>query len=141
VNFLDVKTDYAFKKVFGSENSKEILISFLNAVIDFREDNKIKDLTIIDPYNIPILKGMKDTYVDVKAILNDDTKVIIEMQVLNFPGFEKRVLYNAAKNYSMQLEKGEVYTLLNPVIALTITDFVMFEELEKMTTYFKLLEK
>ena len=29
MNFLDVKTDYAFKKVFGSETSKKILISFL----------------------------------------------------------------------------------------------------------------
>ncbi len=141
MEFLDVKTDYAFKKVFGSENSKDILISFLNAVVDFQEDNKIKDLTIIDPYNVPLLKGMKDTYVDVKAILNDNTKVIIEMQVLNWAGFEKRILYNAAKNYSMQLKKGELYTLLNPVVALTITDFVMFEKIKEMMTFFKLLEK
>ena len=39
MNFLDVKTDYAFKKVFGSETSKEILISFLNALV---YDNKSK---------------------------------------------------------------------------------------------------
>ena len=39
---------------------------------------------------------MKDSYVDVKAILFNQTKVIIEMQVLNVEGFEKRVLYNAA---------------------------------------------
>jgi hypothetical protein len=44
MNFLDVKTDYAFKKVFGSESSKGILISFLNALIYFDRDRKIKDL-------------------------------------------------------------------------------------------------
>jgi len=33
MNFLDVKTDYAFKKVFGSIESKNILISFLNALV------------------------------------------------------------------------------------------------------------
>ncbi|MEW6609955.1 MAG: PD-(D/E)XK nuclease family transposase, partial [bacterium] len=33
MRFLDVKTDYAFKKVFGSQGSKDILISFLNSVI------------------------------------------------------------------------------------------------------------
>ena len=42
VKFLDVKTDYAFKKVFGSEQSHDILISFLNAVIRFNDDLKIK---------------------------------------------------------------------------------------------------
>ena len=126
MNFLDVRTDYAFKKVFGSAESRDILISFLNAIVYSDSKIKIKNLTITDPYNIPMIKGVKDTFVDVKAVLDDDTKVIIEMQVLNHKGFEKRVLYNAAKNYSIQLNKKEEYHLLNPVIALTITDFNMF---------------
>jgi predicted transposase/invertase (TIGR01784 family) len=99
------------------------------------------DLTIVDPYNIPMLKGMKDTYVDVKAELQDKSKIIIEMQVLNHEGFEKRILYNAAKNYSIQLHKKEDYQLLNPVIALTIVDFIMFEETDKIITNFKMIEK
>lgn len=77
----------------------------------FNRKNKIKDLSIVDPYNIPMIKGVKDTFVDVKAILDDDTKVIIEMQVLNHKGFEKRVLCNAAKNYSIQINKNEDYHL------------------------------
>ena len=141
MNFLDVKTDYAFKKVFGSENSKDKLLSFLNAIIYENKSIKIKDLTIVDPYNIPLLDGMKNSFVDVKAILDDDTKVIIEMQVLNHAGFEKRVLYNLAKNYSVQLNKAEDYHLLNPVIALNIVDFTMFKGSSKMITNFKLLEK
>ena len=140
MQFLDVKTDYAFKKVFGSENSKPILLSFLNALLDFNGE-VITDLTIVDPYQIPLIQGMKDSYVDVKATLSNRTQVIIEMQVLNVEGFEKRILYNAAKSYSSQLAKGEDYTLLNPVIALTLTDFVMFREFNKMISHFKLLEK
>ena len=140
MQFLDIKTDYAFKKVFGSEHSKHILISFLNSIIEFENNQKIKDLDILDPYNVPTLKGMKDTFVDVKAKLQNDTTVIIEMQVLNHDGFEKRVLYNTAKNYSQQLKKGEDYHLLNPVIALTIVNFEMFE-FEKYKSNFKLLEK
>ncbi len=108
MQFLDVKTDFAFKKVFGSEQSKDVLIDFLNAMIDF-EDATITDLTIVDPYQIPLLKGMKDSYVDVKAILSNHTKIIIEMQVLNVEGFEKRVLYNAAKLSSTQLKKAQNY--------------------------------
>jgi predicted transposase/invertase (TIGR01784 family) len=140
MQFLDVKTDYAFKKVFGSEQSKSILISFLNALLDFNGE-KITELTIVDPYQIPLLQGMKDTFVDVKAVLSNQTKVIIEMQVLNVEGFEKRILYNAAKSYSTQLLKGEKYHLLNPVVALTITDFVMFDDLKDIMSTFKLLEK
>ncbi len=141
MKFLDVKTDFAFKKVFGSVNSKDILISFLNSVIEFDGTRKIKDLIIVDPYSIPLLKGMKDTYVDVKAELDDNSRVIIEMQVLNHEGLEKRILYNAAKNYSVQLKKGDAYHLLNPVIALTITDFVLFKNTEELINNFKLIEK
>jgi len=141
MKFLDVKTDFAFKKVFGSEGSKDILLSFLNAVNIFDSHQKIESLTIVDPYNIPMLKGMKDSYVDVKAVLDDGSHVIIEMQVLNTEGFEKRVLYNAAKKYAAQLKKGENFQLLNPVIALTITDFVLFEELPEIMSRFKLIEK
>ena len=141
MNFLDVKTDYAFKKVFGSDTSQDILISFLNAIIYSNSKRKIKDLTIVDPYNIPMIKGVKETFVDVKAILDDESKVIIEMQILNHKGFEKRVLYNAAKNYSIQLNKHEDYHLLNPVIALSIVDFTMFENSPNTINTFKLIEK
>ncbi|TAN70218.1 MAG: Rpn family recombination-promoting nuclease/putative transposase [Methylobacter sp.] len=141
MKFLDVKTDFAFKKVFGSANSKDILISFLNSIIEFDNARKIQDLIIVDPYSIPLLRGMKDTYVDVKAELDDNSQVIIEMQVLNHEGLEKRILYNAAKNYSIQLKKGDAYHLLNPVIALTITDFILFKNSEELINNFKLIEK
>ncbi len=83
---------------------------------------------------------MKDTYVDVKAVLRNGKRVIIEMQVLNLHGFEGRVLHNAAKEYSQQLQKGDDYTLLRPVVALTLTDFVLFPEAEAHVSRFKLLE-
>ncbi|MEM8544389.1 MAG: Rpn family recombination-promoting nuclease/putative transposase, partial [Cyanobacteria bacterium P01_H01_bin.119] len=126
--FINPKTDFAFKKIFGSNQSQMVLTSFLNGLL-YNGSDTIQSLDILNPYQAPRIRGMKDTYLDVKAILNDGTSVIIEMQVLNVAGFEKRILYNAAKTYSTQLSQGDDYTLLNPVIALTITDFVMFEEL------------
>ncbi|MEW6621349.1 MAG: Rpn family recombination-promoting nuclease/putative transposase, partial [bacterium] len=109
MQFLDVKTDFAFKKVFGSKQSKDILINFINSVVKFKDGSIIEDLTIVDPYQIPLLKGMKDTYVDVKAMLSDGSGVIIEMQILNYEGLEKRILYNAAKAYSTQLLCGDEF--------------------------------
>ena len=140
MRFLDVKTDFAFRKVFGSENSTGILIDFLNAVLEYPPERAILELTIVDPYQIPLLKGMKDTFVDVKARLADGRQVIIEMQVLNVKGFEQRILFNAAKAYSVQLQKGEDYHLLNPVIALTLTDFQLFDTPQN-TSRFKLIDK
>jgi predicted transposase/invertase (TIGR01784 family) len=144
MHFINPKIDYAFKKIFGSEQSHDILISFLNALLYDSKDTII-DLEILDPYLAPRLRGIKDTYVDVKATIQDEqgksSNVIIEMQVLNVEGFEKRILYNAAKAYSSQLDIGEDYTDLQPVIALTITDFTMFPELDQLTSRFILKEK
>jgi predicted transposase/invertase (TIGR01784 family) len=143
MQFIDVTTDFAFKKVFGSQQSKNILISFLNALLDFGE-HSIVNLTIVDPYQAPLVATMKNTYVDVKASKDNGAQVIIEMQALNQSGFDKRVLLNVAKAYSTQLEKGNKYTELKPAIGLTVTDFVMFPEKElasKVLTNFIFLEE
>ena len=140
MRFINPKTDFAFKKIFGSDRSKGILISFLNAML-YQDRPVIVDLEIIDPYLAPKIEGMKDTYVDVRARLRDGRRIIIEMQVLNVAGFEKRVLYNAAKAYSTQLLVGESYQELRGVVALTITDFVMFPEFAEMQSAYVLKEK
>jgi len=140
MRFINPKTDFAFKKIFGDEQNKEILISFLNAIL-YQGNSAIESLEILNPYQPPKIRGVKDTYLDIRAKLNNEQTVIIEMQVLNVEGFEKRILYNAAKAYSIQLDTGVDYTLLNPVIALTITDFEMFPNLDKVISRFVLKER
>ena len=140
MKFINPKIDFAFKKIFGSPQSKNILISFLNALL-YEGEPTIKDLKIIDPYLAPKIQGVKDTYLDVRAFLSSGQKVIIEMQVLNVAALEKRILYNAAKSYSLQIQKGQDYDLLNPVIALTITDFQMFEDSKEIISWYVLKEK
>lgn len=135
MRFINPKTDYAFKKIFGSADSKDILISFLNALI-YNGNSTIEDLEIINPNLPPKVEGLKDTYLDVKAQLKNGTLVIIEMQVLNVQSFGKRVLFNAAKTYAFQLQKGEGYRMLKPVIALTLTDFEMFPGRHPFTSRF-----
>ncbi|MBE9129117.1 MULTISPECIES: Rpn family recombination-promoting nuclease/putative transposase [unclassified Coleofasciculus] len=140
MTFINPKTDFAFKKIFGSPDSKDVLISFLNAIL-YQDRPVIEDLEILDPYLAPQIKGAKNTYLDVKAKITGNKTVIIEMQVLHVESFEKRILYNAAKAYSVQLKTGEDYRLLNPVIALTITDFKMFDAIDHFISYFVLKEK
>ncbi|WP_366557898.1 Rpn family recombination-promoting nuclease/putative transposase [Okeania sp. SIO1I7] len=149
MKFINPKVDYAFKKIFGSEQSKEILISFLNAII-YDGEKTIKDLTIVNPFNPGQIISLKETYLDVKAVLIDGSIVIIEMQVARMTAFNKRVAYNLSKAYANQLDKGENYPLLNPAIAVTITDFILFKEsddainkfvFQEETKKFKCLEK
>ena len=135
MRFISPKTDFAFKKIFGSTDSQDILISFLNAIL-YGGQPTVKDVEIINPYSASRVTGLKDTYVDVKAKITGDKTVIIEMQVLNVAAFDKRVLYNAAKTYSTQLKSGEGYWQLKPVIALTITDFEMFENRDRVISHF-----
>lgn len=136
MRFISPKTDFAFKKIFGSTDSKDILISFLNALL-YSGKSKIQDLEIIDPYSSGTAVGLKDTYLDVKAQLDTHEIVIIEMQVLSVSAFDKRVVYNAAKTYATQLKSGEGYFKLKPVIALTITDFIMFDRHDRIISKYR----
>ncbi|NEP07593.1 MAG: Rpn family recombination-promoting nuclease/putative transposase, partial [Okeania sp. SIO4D6] len=113
MKFINPKVDYAFKKIFGSEQSKEILISFLNAII-YDGEKTIKDLTIVNPFNPGQIISFKDTYLDIKAVLFDGSIVVIEMQVARMTAFSKRVMYNLVKGYGNQLETGDDYPLLRP---------------------------
>jgi len=89
MRFISPKTDFAFKRIFGSSEHPEILISFLNAML-YDGEPTIQDIEIIDPYSAASVTGLKDTYLDVKAKITGNKTVIVEMQVLNVAAFEKK---------------------------------------------------
>ena len=140
MRFIDPRTDFAFKKIFGSTGHEGVLRSFLNAIL-YDGRNEIQELKLQDPYNIPRLKGLKDSYLDVRVRQQNGEWILIEMQVINVPGLEKRILFNAAKQYSNQLLQGEEYEKLAPVVLLTITDFVMFKDWPKIISRYRLVEQ
>lgn len=53
MKFVDVTNDIAFRKIFGDENRKEVLISFLNAVLCLKDDTIILDVSIQQPFLFP----------------------------------------------------------------------------------------
>ena len=123
MKFVDVKNDVAFRKIFGNENKKVVLISFLNAVLELPSGKKIADVTIVNPYQLPNLSGGRVTIVDVKAQDESGNLFIVEMQVAEAEGFSKRVLYYTAQGYTAQLERGQDYEKLNPTYFIGILDF------------------
>jgi len=134
MKFVDVKNDVAFRKIFGNENKKEILISFLNAILELPKGKLIKEIKIENPYQLPQIKNLKSSILDVRVTDEREITYIVEMQVEEPDGFDKRVQYYTAKEYSGQIEKGDDYPKLNQVIFIGILDFNFFEDDENYLT-------
>jgi predicted transposase/invertase (TIGR01784 family) len=126
--FLDPKNDVAFRKIFGSEKNKDILIKFLNDMIVFKEKKPIEEVTFLKPIQDPLIAQKKTSIVDVLCADGLGNTYIVEMQVAKDKGFEKRAQYYAAKAYCSQLDVNGKYEQLKEVIFLAITNFVMFPE-------------
>jgi predicted transposase/invertase (TIGR01784 family) len=128
LKFVDPRNDVAFRKIFGDENKKEILISFLNNILEFSGTKKeIIEITIQNPYQVPKLKELKETILDIKAVDKRNVHYIIEMQMFHTSAFEKKVLYYVGKAYYQQLNRAEDYPKLNQVIFLGFLNFKLFE--------------
>jgi len=127
MKFVDIKNDIAFRKIFGNENKKEILISFLNAVLKLDNQNQIKSITLLNPFQLPKIKGLKVTVIDVKATDDNGNVFIIEMQLTDKKGLDKRIQYYGAKGYSSQIDSGDEYLKLKPMIFIGILDFEYFD--------------
>ncbi|MEO5333056.1 MAG: Rpn family recombination-promoting nuclease/putative transposase [Magnetococcus sp. YQC-5] len=126
MKFMDPRIDFAFKKIFGSENAKDILISFLESLLQLEGERRIAEVTILDPFLLPKTRQMKYSILDVKCQDQRGITYIVEMQIQKVAAFLKRIQYNSSKTYVSQIEHGEEYPKLNQVIAITITDFVLF---------------
>ncbi|MBL0710573.1 MAG: PD-(D/E)XK nuclease family transposase, partial [Colwellia sp.] len=53
MKFADPTNDLAFKKIFGNKNHKHILISLLNAILAFSDEQTITEVTLLSPYQVP----------------------------------------------------------------------------------------
>ena len=126
--FLDPKNDLAFKRVFGSEKNKDILIQFLNDILDHQYIGEIRAITFLPTIQDPEVAANKQSIVDVLCQDQHGVQYIVEMQVTATTGFQKRAQYYASKAYSGQLFAGDDYQKLRDVIFLAITNFTMFPE-------------
>ena len=140
MRFINPKIDLAFKKIFGTTENKDILINFLNAIL-YEAQPVIEDLDILDPHEGVETVGVKDTYLDIKAKINGDRIALIELQLINVSSFGKRVLYNGATTYSLELTGEERYERLKKVISLKIADFEMFANQAEVISRFVFKEK
>jgi predicted transposase/invertase (TIGR01784 family) len=130
--FLSPKNDVAFKRIFGEERNKDILIHFINDIMNFKGGALVQEVTFLSPILSPEIACKKQSIVDVLCKTASGVQIIIEMQVSPNEGFEKRAQYYAAKAYSKQLDKGGEengeYHNLKEVIFIAICDYNVFPD-------------
>jgi predicted transposase/invertase (TIGR01784 family) len=127
MKFADPKNDVAFKKIFGDEKHKEVLISFLNSILDFKDEKTIVDVILSNTYQLSQIEELKDTILDIKAKNQNGEEFIIEMQKKDIGDFAKRSLYYTSKAYVSQIDIAEKYLQLKKVYYIAIVDFEIFD--------------
>ncbi|EPB8164343.1 TPA: Rpn family recombination-promoting nuclease/putative transposase [Clostridium perfringens] len=118
---LNPQIDFVFKKIFGTEKNKPILINFLNAVI--KPTTPIKNVEI---KNNDIDKDFiedKFSRLDVKATTSNKEHINIEIQVKNEYNMIQRTLYYWSKMYSEQIQNRDNYSKLERTVCINILNF------------------
>ena len=134
---LDPKIDVVFKMLFAAERNREILTSFLTAVL--RPSSPIVVVHVTNP-TIPGSDELKRQVIfDVHVLLADGKHIDVEMQSLRRGGPRERWLYNWGAVFTDQLDSGDEFARLRPVVSIVIMDFVEFEGLRFHNT-FRVLE-
>jgi len=126
--FADPKTDFVFKRIFGTEPNKHLLIELLNSLLELEGPYRIDEITFLTPEQKVPVSELKLSIVDVKCQDAAGNVYVVEMQVLNVEAFEKRVVYNVSKSYVMQIHSGDHYQDLTDVVGVTICDFQVWPE-------------
>ena len=137
---IDPKVDYAFKRVFGREQNRDVLTSILEAVLAETEFAVIADLEILNPFNERDTADDKLSIVDVRAREESGEVFNVEMQLLPFRALPKRLLYYWSVSHSEQLEKGSAYTGLKPTIVVCFADYVVFQEHSRCHSRFRVVD-
>jgi len=136
---INPRVDIAFKKIFGVEENKDLLISLINAVVS--EGDRVRDVTLLNPYNQKNFRLDKLSILDIKAQGNNGQWFNIEIQITDEADYDKRALYYWARMYTNQLKEGEHYKKLAKVIGIHILNFVSIPDSNKYHNTFHVTEK
>lgn len=135
--YVNFYTDFAFKKIFGTEANKDLLISFLNQLLNLNGDSEIKDLTYLNPEQLGDSINERRAIFDVYCTTEKDEHFIVEMQKAKQDNFRDRAIYYSSFAIREQGKKGSSTRTwdyqLAPVYVVGILNFVMDQAEEHRT--------
>ena len=125
--YINPFTDFGFKKIFGEEASKELLIDFLNALIS--QANKIIDLKFKNTEHLGLREADRYAIFDIYCENESNEKFIVELQKAKQNYFKERTIYYSTFPIREQAEKGQWNYNLAAVFCIGILDFT-FDDYE-----------
>ena len=125
--------DFVFKRLFGAEESKDSLISLLNAII--KSDSPIKNIELKSPDLEKQHIGDKFCRLDIKAKTDKGKIINVEIQVRDEYNMVQRTLYYWSKIYSDQLGESENYKNLARTVCINILNFKLLDNDRYHNTY------
>jgi predicted transposase/invertase (TIGR01784 family) len=127
--------DWIFKLLFGDERNKSILIDLLKSFIELPSEEY--ELTFLDTHLKPESEDDKLGIVDVKVKTKSGKIIDIEIQVNPVKNIGKRLSYYKSKLIVEQIGKGELYSVIQKVICICISNYELFPGIEDYLNYFR----
>jgi predicted transposase/invertase (TIGR01784 family) len=132
--------DYAFKHLLGRDSTRPILMNVLDSVLQPAPGHDIREIELLNPFNPKEALDDKLSILDIKARDQSGRQFNVEMQMLAFRYYEKRILYYCARLHQQQLREGQDYLELRPTISISFLDHVLFPQAPDYHLRFRLLE-
>jgi len=124
--YINPFTDFGFKRIFGSEESKPLLISFLNDLLPIK--HKIKTLTFNKNEYPGMLKEDRKAIFDIHCEDEKGNKFIVELQRAEQDFFQDRALYYTTFPIQAQASRGKWNFELTPIYFVGLLNFMTFND-------------
>ena len=132
--YISPFTDFGFKKLFGTDPNKDILIDFLNELLR-KDEGEIKDINYLSKEQLGRTIDDRKAIFDIYCENNKGEKFIVEIQKAKQNYFKERSIYYSTFPIQQQSEKGKWDFELKSVYTIGILDFVFDEDKEDNEVY------
>ncbi len=133
--YINPFTDYGFKRLFGEEPSKDLLLDFLNELL-INEQGRLKDLTYLKSDRLGSAEEERKAIFDLYCENEKGEKFIVEIQKTKQKYFKDRTVYYSTFPIREQAEKGSEWNFeLKAVYTIAILDFVFDEDKNEPDKY------
>ncbi|MFN0204174.1 MAG: Rpn family recombination-promoting nuclease/putative transposase, partial [Bacteroidia bacterium] len=126
--YINPYTDFGFKKLFGEEGNKRLLIDFLNQLLP--EHHQIADFTFQNVEQVPDTSEERKAFFDIHCKATSGERFIVEMQKAKVDFFKDRTLYYLTYPIREQAKRGEWNFELSAIYFIAVLDF-LYEDEEK----------
>jgi predicted transposase/invertase (TIGR01784 family) len=126
--FADPRTDAVFKRIFGAEERRHVLVAFLNDMLELDEPDRIVGVELLPPDERPAVKDLEISFLDVRCTDAHGVKTLVQVQVLRVERAEERAIYHVARAYASQLKRGVLLRAFEDIVGVSVCAFELWPD-------------